>query len=217
MHPAAITTEQVQAWVAASTLKPASLRKYVRTMKSVLTFAGVEPNPCVGVRYPRQEHEEIHPPGRREVEAIIARCSPMWRFAVEVLAATGLRVGELCALTWGDVDFAEGRIRVSHGKTAAARRWVPVPPPIMDTWQQTPIDNRTGQLFPGATRDKLASALKRACERAGIASYSPHDLRHRYISLLVKQGIPITTISAQVGHTSKALTWDTYGHVLVDE
>ena len=213
----AITKAQIQAWVAEADQKPSTIRKYTRTLKLILDFAEITPNPGAGIRYPRQEHEEIRPPSKREVAAILDHCSPRWRDAVEFLEATGLRVGELCRLGWGDVDFAEGRVRVADGKTRAARRWVPLPAGIIERLAETPMDDRVGQVFAGANEDKIASAMTYACKLAGIAHYHPHDLRHRYISLLVKQGIPITTISAQVGHTSKVLTLDTYSHVLIDE
>jgi integrase len=43
------------------------------------------------------------------------------------LQATGMRVGELQALVWGEVDEKKSRFRVKQGKTASARRWVAVP------------------------------------------------------------------------------------------
>ena len=49
---------------------------------------------------------------------------------------------------------------------------------------------------------------------AGV--FSPHDLRHRRISLLHRQGITWAEIAERVGHRSKALTADVYSHVLVD-
>jgi integrase len=50
-----------------------------------------------------------------------------------------------------------------------------------------------------------------------LSDYSPHDLRHRYISLKIRDGVPVTEIAAQVGHAKKSLTLDTYAHVLIDE
>jgi integrase len=61
------------------------------------------------------------------------------------------------------------------------------------------------------------NAIRNACKTAGIASYSPHDLRHRYISVKIREGVPITNIAAHVGHSRKSLTLDTYAHVLIDE
>jgi integrase len=52
--------------------------------------------------------------------------------------------------------------------------------------------------------------MRRSCESAGIAHYSPYDLRHRWISVQVKRGVPMTEIAAAVGHSKTALTWNTY-------
>jgi integrase len=58
--------------------------------------------------------------------------------------------------------------------------------------------------------------MARACKHAGIVHRSPHDLRHRRVSLWIKQGIPITEVAAAAGHSRASLTTDVYGHVLVD-
>jgi integrase len=66
-------------------------------------------------------------------------------------------------------------------------------------------------------RLRAGNAMRNACKNTGIASYSPHDPRHRYISVKVSEGVPITNIAARVGHSRKSLTLDTYAHVLIDE
>ena len=63
----------------------------------------------------------------------------------------------------------------------------------------------------------VGAMMTRACQRAGVAAYSPHDLRHRWISVQVARGVPVTDICAHVGHANKALTLDTYSHVLIDD
>jgi integrase len=60
-------------------------------------------------------------------------------------------------------------------------------------------------------------AMRNACEAAGIANYSRHDLRHRYASVKIREGVPVTDLAAQLGHARKSLTLDTYSHVLLDE
>jgi Phage integrase family len=52
---------------------------------------------------------------------------------------------------------------------------------------------------------------------AGIANYSPHDLRHRFISVKIREGVPVTQVAAHVGHSRKSPTLDTYAHVLIDD
>jgi integrase len=59
--------------------------------------------------------------------------------------------------------------------------------------------------------------MSSACKLAEIPRYSPHDLRHRYISVKIREGVPVTQIAAHVGHSRKSLTLDTYAHVLIDE
>ena len=60
-------------------------------------------------------------------------------------------------------------------------------------------------------------AMRRGCEAAGLALYSPHDLRHRYASVKVREGVPVTDLAAQLGHARKSVTLDTYSHVLLDD
>jgi integrase len=82
-----------------------------------------------------------------------------------VLEQTGMRVGELVGLEWGDVDDAELRLRISSGKTAAARRWVPVPEWLMDEIEATcpPDDCTPGRrVFPGSGRQTIGNAMRNA-------------------------------------------------------
>ena len=152
--------------------------------------------------------------------AIIANAPPKWRLALRVLEQTGMRAGELGALEWGDVALAESRFRIRNGKTKAARRWVAVPEWVMDEVAATcPPDDRTAErrLFPGATRQVLGNAMRNACKAAGLPHWHPHDLRHRYASVKIAEGVPVTDLAAHLGHTRKSMTLDTYSHVLLGE
>ena len=74
----------------------------------------------------------------------------------------------------------------------------------------------TARLFPDMTGDQLRTAIGRACRASGIPLWSPHDLRHRRISLLHRQGRSWAEIARFVGQRKLSLTADTYTHVLVD-
>ena len=52
---------------------------------------------------------------------------------------------------------------------------------------------------------------------AGVPHFHPHDLRHRYASVKLREGVPITDLAAQLGHAKKSMTLDTYSHVMIDE
>ncbi len=219
--PATITAGDVQEWIGSLDLKPSSIRRYVATLRSVLDFTEVDPNPARDkrVKLPREETGVVDPPSAVDVDTIISTAPERWRLPLRTLEQTGMRVGELQALAWGDVDENGSRFRVKTGKTAAARRWVQVPDWLMDDVASTcPREDRTPdrKVFPGFTPDVGKNVMARACKTAGIAHRHPHDLRHRYASVKIAEGIPVTKVAAQLGHSRKSLTLDTYSHVLVD-
>jgi integrase len=220
--PATITPSDVQEWIATLNLKPSTVARYVATFRAILDFADVDPNPARDrrVRLPRIETSTLSPPSSADVAAIVTRSPGRWRLALQTLAETGMRVGELHTLEWQDVDAASNRFRIRNGKTAAARRWVAVPAALMSAIVAScPPDDRTPdrRVFTGATPATIKSVMRRACASAGIAHYHPHDLRHRYASVQIARGVPVTSVAAQLGHSRNSLTLDTYSHVLLNE
>jgi integrase len=114
---------------------------------------------------------------------------------------------------------AGSRFRIKNGKTRAARRWVAVPEWLMVEIAATcPREDRTRErpVFMGFSAVTVKGVMARACKTAGIAHYHPHDLRHRYASVKIAEGVPVTTVAAQLGHSKKSLTLDTYAHVLLE-
>jgi integrase len=97
-------------------------------------------------------------------------------------------------LTWGDVDESRGRWRVSQAVSKTSRaRWVNVPPVLFEAvCGLVARDDRTPErpVFQGFGGDRFRTAIARACTAAGIPTFSPHDLRHRRISLLHLGGVP---------------------------
>lgn len=59
--------------------------------------------------------------------------------------------------------------------------------------------------------------MTRACTAAGIAHFHPPDLRHRYASVKIGEGVPATQVAAQLGHSKTSRTFDTYSHVLIGD
>ena len=202
--------------------RPSTVRNYMAILQGMFEYGEVEPNPCRHrtVRLPRLEREIPRPPSRRQFDAMLEHVPDWWRLFLQTLEQTGMRVGELVQLCWGDVDVTDSQFRIPRGKTHAARRWVNVPVDLMYEISFTcPLELRTatGRVFPDKTEKACGAVMRRACTRAGIPHFHPHDLRSRYISLQLKRGVPITNITAQVGHEGRKLTLDTYGYVLLDE
>jgi integrase len=171
-------------------LRRESIRKTLATLAMVFDYAKIAPNPArdrTTVKLPREDKAELNPPTAEHVLAVHSALAPRYRLPLLVLDATGMRVGELEALTWGDVDEPRGRGRVSQSVAKTGRaRWVKVPGVIFDAVTALVArEDRTPErrVFQGVTGDRLRTAIGRACTAAGVPSFSPHDLRHRRISL----------------------------------
>jgi integrase len=59
--------------------------------------------------------------------------------------------------------------------------------------------------------------LGRACKAAGVPRFNLHDLRHRFITLRLHEGLPVHEVARAAGHARASVTLDTYAHVLVGE
>lgn len=223
-----ITPADVAELVAALTAKGRkreTVRKTLLAGAMVLDFAGrTADNPFrdrVTVRLPREEKAEIAPPTAEHVLAVHDVLPTRYRLPLVVLDATGMRLGELEKLTWGDVDESRSRWRISQAASKTSRaRWVQVPPVVFEAvCALVPREDRTPErrVFQGFGGDRFRTAITRACTAAGVPAFSPHSLRHRRISLLHLSGVPWARIGEHVGQRNLAVTANTYSHVLADE
>lgn len=200
-----------------------TIRKSTTALAQVLDHAGVHPNPArdrVQIKLPREDRDEITPPDASHIEAVLRLLAPHYRLPVLLLDATGMRVGELEQLRWADIDEPNQRLRVSRSIEKTRRgRWVPVPSSlfgaIVDLVARDDRDPAQ-RVFADITADRLRVAIGRACTAAAIPSFSPHDLRHRRISLWHQHGIPWAQIGQWAGQRSLTTTANTYTHVLTD-
>jgi integrase len=207
--------------------KRETIRKSLTALAQVLDFAGIKDNPArdrVHVRLPRHEREEPAPPTADQIEAVLPLMRRTYALAVLVLDATGMRVGELeeKGLRCGDLDEPNTRWRIRRAVEKGRRgRWVSLPADLFAAVIATlpPREDRNPDqpVFRGLTQERLRTAIARACKASGTPSWSPHDLRHRRISLWHRQGETWALIGARVGQRSLAVTADTYTHVLLDD
>jgi hypothetical protein len=133
-----------------------------------------------------------------------------YRLPLLVLDATGMRLGELEGLRWGDVDEPRGRWRVSKAVARPARGDGSAPTlrssrPCSSCVPETTAPP-TGRCSRGSVATGSAPPVSRACIAAGVPTFSPHDLRHRRISLLHLAGTPWARIGEHVGQRNLAVT-----------
>jgi integrase len=152
----------------------------------------------------------------------------------ELLAYTGLRIGEALGLSWADVDFDHNELRIhrqltryrEHGplKTEGGRRDVVLAPAVTkllrEEWLASPFKSADDFVFTAATgraRDyrHVGENFRLAVRRSGVRAQgrlSLHSLRHGYASLLISKGLNVMFISRQLGHATPATTMEVYAH-----
>jgi integrase len=226
--PRSITFGEIQDWIGANTqgpenesgLKPSSLSRYFATLRQLLDFGGVDPNPAGDkrVKLPQIVEEEVDPPTAKQTLAILQRVGPRWTLPLVVLEQTAMRAGEAEKLAWGDVDVAESKFRLPRRSTKSKRpRWVQVPRWLMECITATcPLEDRTTErrVFPRFTVDGAEKAMRAACKAAEIPGFSPHDLRHRRTTIWHHEGVPTKALADRVGHVDATITLNRYSHVL---
>jgi integrase len=204
--------------------KRETIRKSVQYLAAVLDFAGVDPNPARDkqrVRLPYEELEEMNPPTAAHVEAVYRLLVPAYRLPLLWLDWSGARVASIDTLRVGDYDERDRRIRLRASTTKTRQAlWVDLPDVLADALEASlgPREDRDGdaRLFPEVSADRLRTAIARACKASGVPVFSPHDLRHRRISLLHRQGRSWAEIARFVGQRKLSITADTYSHVMSD-
>ena len=131
---------------------------------------------------------------------------------------TGMRRGELFALTWQSVDLQASRITV-HGATAKSGRTRHLPLnsealAVLRGWHDQSA-NTIGLVFPGkngAAFNNVRRSWEGALKAAKITRFRWHDLRHTFASKLVMAGVDLNTVRELLGHSDYAMT-QRYAHL----
>ena len=146
--------------------------------------------------------------------AAATRMDPQWRLVIEMLARTGLRVGEFCRLdvdaiiTLGETNW----LRVPVGKLHTDR-YVPLHPILIElhtTWRDWAGLDDTGLLITNRGRPldrySVSRAVARCARIAGIGHVHPHQLRHTMATQAINNGMSLEAIAAMLGHRSMRMT-----------
>ena len=224
----AITTRDVAGLVAdlvAKGKKPGTIRKTVQAVAMVLDHSGIKDNPArdrVVVKLPREQAEEVNPRIAEHVVGAFRRLPEKHKLALLFLDWSGARVAAIDHTNVGDYDEPRRRVRLRKATTKSKRAlWIDLPEVLAEAIEATLPHPRfrdpEARLFADSGADALRTAIAKACTATGVAVFSPHDLRHRRISLLHARGVPWARIAQFVGQRKLSVTADTYTHVLMDE
>lgn len=169
---------------------------------------------------------------------LLDKASPS-NLGIFISAVTGIRIGELCALKWSDIDLEKRiitvtktmqRIKNMFGKTATkiiitppksktSAREIPVPDVLYSYLKEMQCDNDcyvlTGEKAfaePRTMQYRFRSVLK----KLGLPQVNFHALRHMFATKCVDIGVDVKTLSEILGHCSVELTLNRYVHSSIE-
>jgi integrase len=158
----------------------------------------------------------------------VYREQPKIFLAFELLYWCGIRVGELLALTPGDVDEKKKLLKITktyirhHGqdiisspKTENSVRNVAMPEFLFQEVTDYICElglKKNERLIPHSVAF-LKYHLERGCKKSGVKQIRIHDIRHSHVSLLINQGFSAIAIAERVGHKHISTTMNVYAHL----
>jgi integrase len=173
----------------------------------------------------------------------VARGTRAYPFIV-LAASTGCRRGELCALTWSDVDLDKATVTISKSleqtrnaplRVKSTKSGEPRPIGLEDFDVETLRDHRAEQdndraVFGTGYQDNdlvfcqpdgrfwspnnIGLRVAELMKKAGLEGFSLHSLRHSQASTLLSEGVPIPVVSQRLGHANPNITLAVYSHAL---
>jgi integrase len=234
-----ISRESIQSLLASKLKQGLSWRtvKHIRTTLGTILGAAefwgyIEDNPVRKTKLPRRglvpEKAVLSPEQLRLLlEALPEPSSGL----VWLLALTGLRIGELLALRWRDVDLRAGLLRVSRTlyeghfdepKTRSSNRTVPLSAKAVEilSMVKPSAPDLDALVFctkkgtPLSRRNLINRQLVPTCDELKIPRIGWHSLRHANATLLDAVGTPLGTVQSLLGHSSPEITRGIYLHSL---
>ena len=159
-------------------------------------------------------------------------------FGVLLCLYTGLRIGELLALEWSDIDMSKGELRVNktchYGKdendvfgritdipkTQSSIRTIPIPKQLMPRLREVKKKSRSTHIVSNGSNLISIRSYQRSfsalLKKLNIPHRGFHSLRHTFATRALECGIDVKTLSEILGHKNPTVTLNRYAHSLME-
>jgi integrase len=235
-----ITASDIRRWQN-TLMKEGYAQTYLKTINNQLSaifnyavrYYGLAQNPCTQAgSMGKSKADEMDYWTKEEFEAFLdsVKDKPVTAMAFKTLFWTGIRIGELLALTLEDFDEEEKTLRINKSyqrikgrdiitepKTEKGKRIITLPDFFVENMKEY-----VGSLYGIMKMDRLFSVTKsylehemlRGVQLSGVKKIRLHDLRHSHASLLIsKLGAQPLTVAQRLGHEKIQTTLNTYSHM----
>ena len=198
-------------------------------------------DPTLSLKLPQATEKEVQALTRDEQKTIEEYCLKHNKsnyLGIIICLYTGIRLGELLALTWDDINFEDkllyikktsyttkvngkNQIIIDKPKTKKSNRIIPIPNKLLVLLQ---IQKRASSCdyIIATKQNKMVEtrSYQRTFEsilsKCGIKHYNFHCLRHTFATRALELGMDIKSLSEILGHTNVAITLNRYAHSLLD-
>ena len=226
-----------------------TIKKQMRIVTAPLKQASalhiIPADPGIGIRLPSRYNVSkperlIEAYNTQEQTALLNVLSSGRRtgyFAIALMIETGLRVGEVLALRWQDVQLTRKRINVRNTvvrlankkqsfvqdnvKSESSRRTIPLTPEAINILEEQYARRVNEWVFVNDDGERLSyEALRyqtrKACDEAGIEYRGEHVFRHTFATNCYHKGIDVKILSRLLGHADVNITYNLYIHLYGD-
>ena len=224
-------------------LSPATARGVATVLKKVLVFGadyGCTVNPEVCKYAPRVSRSAVltfTDDEQSKIVSVLTNKLQSFDVAIFICLKTGLRLGEICALKWGDINLDRGMLSVcrtisriknvdnlkektvlyvGEPKTLDSCRKIPLPNSLLEVLRQNalPDDFYVASGAPNKPTEPrtMQRRFKTVLSKAGVRDINFHVLRHTFATKCVERGFDIKSLSMILGHSDVNITLNTYVH-----
>ncbi|MCI9626488.1 MAG: site-specific integrase [Clostridia bacterium] len=201
-------------------------------------------NPCDGVQVPKKAPRESLAFTKEEQNQFLSNCNSETTFENLFVFAfnTGMRLGEMLALTWSDVDFENKTVNINKSisvvndydnperksktiinttKTDSGKREIPLTAKAIQCVSVQKLNNKKNSPFvfystagTPLSKRNIYRAFNSLLKKSNITTHlTVHSMRHSFATRLLEKGADIKTVSELLGHKSIQITLDIYSHV----
>lgn len=220
-------------------LSPAYVRSIMLIIHGIVSFAAEEQlcAPLTTINkptIPRKEIAILSTEHQKQLEVTLYHNTDATKIGVLLSLYAGLRIGEVCALSWDDIDLVHRTLHVRHTimrvqcedkgsrlmvgqpKTSSSLRCVPICSKLNEILNSFPPERQTG--FVASSCESFVSPrtyeyrYRKLLKQSGVPHVNYHALRHTFATRCIEAGVDVKSLSEILGHSNVSITLNTYVH-----
>ena len=188
------------------------------------------------IKRPRAQEKQVtcfSSSEQKKIEQAVLTDKRSKMIGILICLYTGLRVGELLALEWTDIDFSKNELKVCKTcydkgrsrittvpKTTSSVRVIPIPKQLVPILKQLKKQGESQYVISENGAYLSIRSYQRSFElllkRLGISHQGFHSLRHTFATRALECGMDVKTLSEILGHKNATVTLNRYAHSLMD-